>query len=176
MEENNNTNLESNGTPEAEALIKQLRDENAKLKASVSNASAEASKYKKSLKELQTAEQNKAQEEAEEKERMKEELTTLRKEKTISEYTSQFLGIGYSEALAKEKAEALANGDIAKANAVEKTFLEETGKKATAEALKNMGKPPLNNAGGTLTKADILKEKDIVKRRKLIEDNIALFE
>ena len=59
---------------------------------------------------------------------METELNTLRREKSVSTYTADFLSLGYEENLAKETAEAMADGDFAKVFANQKKFKSELEK------------------------------------------------
>lgn len=43
-----------------------------------------------------------------------EELETLRKDKTVSEYTAKYLALGYDTELAADTAKAMADGDMTK--------------------------------------------------------------
>ena len=58
-------------------------------------------------------------------EEMQTELETLRREKSVSSYTADYLSLGYDEALAKETAEAMADGDFKKVFANQKKFKTE---------------------------------------------------
>lgn len=66
---------------------------------------------------------------------LRTELAALKKEKTISSYKAEYLGLGYSDELAVASAEALASGDMAKVFANQKQFIEQQKKNATAAAL-----------------------------------------
>lgn len=110
-------------TPPAEesAKVKALESEIAKLKQAVTNASADASSWKKQFKEADDALKAKMTEaERAEKERaeanaaMQTELETLRNERNIANYKAQYVSIGFDDALAQETAEALNGGDHAK--------------------------------------------------------------
>lgn len=68
---------------------------------------------KKELKAKLTEDEQKEQERLEESERIKAELESLRKEKTVSLHKSSFLSLGYSEELADKAATALESGDTA---------------------------------------------------------------
>lgn len=72
---------------------------------------------------------------------MEKELAELREAKTVSEYTAKFVAQGYDEALAKDTAKALADGDMAKMFANQQQFLENHAKQVKAEALKKTPRP-----------------------------------
>ena len=80
---------------------------------------------------------------------IKDELDALRKENSITKSKAEFLAIGYDDKLAGEAATALADGDMAKFNAAQKSFIENVKKAERAAALAGDPKPP---AGRTQTK------------------------
>ena len=103
------------------AEVKALKDEIAKLKQSVTNASADASSWKKKFNDADDALKAKmSEEERAEKERaeanaaMQTELETLRKERNIANFKAQIVSIGFEETLSQETAEAMNSGDTAK--------------------------------------------------------------
>lgn len=97
-------------TAELEAEIKRLKatlseknSENAAKKREIEDWK---NKYNSTLDEQQLAEQQRAEREAE-KEQM---LKSLIRERDISGYKANFLGVGYSDELAQKSAEALVDG------------------------------------------------------------------
>lgn len=108
-----------------------------KQKAAVSKANSEAADWKRKHNALLSAEDRKKQEDAERISNMEQELATLRKEKTISEYKAQFTAQGYGEELAASTAEAMESGDMVTVFANNKKFLEDYAKHVIAEKLKN---------------------------------------
>ena len=90
-------------------------------------------------------------------EEMQNELETLRREKAVSSYTADYLSLGYDEALAKETAEAMADGDFNKVFANQKKFKTNFEKSIRTEILGSTPRP--DGTGGTknLTKAEFLK-------------------
>ena len=72
---------------------------------------SELAAAKKELKAKLSEDEQKEQERLEESERMKAELESLRKEKTVSLHKSSFLSLGYGEELASKAAVALESGD-----------------------------------------------------------------
>ena len=86
---NTNETNEQNASPaadasELEARIKALEAENGKLKQSVTNASSDASKWKKQYQEKLSAEEKAKQEQDEATAAMQKELETLRTERNIA--------------------------------------------------------------------------------------------
>lgn len=110
-----------------------------------------------------------------------EELNTLRarnaeleRNATVAVYKAKYLALGYSEDMAAANAEAFANGDMDTVFANQQKFIEEHDKKVKAGLLGSTKTPPAGG-GGTITKEEILKEKDTEKRQALIRENIDLF-
>lgn len=93
---------------------------------------------------------------------MENELKALRTEKTINGYKASYLSLGYDEATALENATALANGDLDKVFANQKTFLEKQKKQATAQAINSQ---PNLTTGSTVSSAD-LEKAEIARLRK----------
>ena len=75
---------------------------------------SEAASLSKQLKDKMTDDEARKAEEAQTLENLKTELETLRKDKTVSEYTAKYIALGYEKSLAEETAKAMAEGDMAK--------------------------------------------------------------
>lgn len=133
-----------------------------KQKAAVSKANSEAADWKRKHNALLSAEDRKKQEDAERISNMEQELATLRKEKTISEYKAQFAAQGYGEELAASTAEAMESGDMVTVFANNKKFLEDYAKHVIAEKLKNT---PRGADGGTGDPAGVDYAKKIEEAR-----------
>lgn len=112
---------------------------------------SEAADLSKQLKSKMTESELAEAENAKQLLDMKTELANLKKEKTISTYKAEYLGIGYDEQSAIDSATALAEGDVNKVFAIQKAFIENTKKDATAKALN--AQPELT-PGKPATKAD----------------------
>jgi len=133
----------------------ELQKEKAELdryKNAVSKANSEAKQWKDKHNALLSEDERKKEESAEAMESLKTELATLKQEKTISEYTSQYIALGYSPELAKETATAFANGDFQKTMQSHAQFLADQKKFMEAEALK---KQPDLTAGTPPTKEQL---------------------
>ena len=123
-----------------------------KLQAALNAASADASRWKKELREKQTeaerAEAERAEAERKEHEQeVEDELRTLRRDKTVSGYLAQCLALGYDKDLALRAAEAMADNDAAAIMACQQDFLEAKQKELEAAALNKQptltpGAPP----------------------------------
>ena len=118
----NTVGTENNNHPaEESAEVKSLKAEIAKLKQSVTAASADASEWKKKFRDSDEAlkskmtEDEKAEKERAEREAARDrELEELRNRANIADFKAQFTSVGFEDALAQEVAEALNGGDTAK--------------------------------------------------------------
>lgn len=119
-------------------------------KAALDKATSEAASYKKQLREKMTAEEEKAAREAEERSALLARVEELERERTISNYASSYLAMGYEEELAKETAEALVAGDMDTVFANQRAYAVNREKALRAEILKSTPRP----AGGTEPKVD----------------------
>ena len=121
-----------------------------RMKNAVSKANSEAAAWKKKHNELLGEEERKKQEQADHLAQVEKELADLRREKTISEYAAKFLGMGYEESLAKETAQAMADGDAEKVFANQVKFNDALKKAAIADKLKSTPRPGVGSDGGTV--------------------------
>ena len=121
-----------------------------RMKNAVSKANSEAAAWKKKHNELLGEEERKKQEQADHLAQVEKELADLRKEKTVSEYAAKFLGMGYEESLAKETAQAMADGDTEKVFANQVKFNDALKKSAIADKLKNTPRPGVGSDGGSV--------------------------
>ena len=121
-----------------------------RMKNAVSKANSEAAAWKKKHNELLGEEERKKQEQADHLAQVEKELADLRKEKTVSEYAARFLGMGYEESLAKETAQAMADGDAEKVFANQVKFNDALKKAAIADKLKSTPRPGVGSDGGTV--------------------------
>lgn len=85
------------------------------VKKSVFDAKAsEAANLSKQLREKMTEDEAKKADDEKALNDLKSELETLRKDKTVSDYTAKYISLGYDKNLAAETAKAMADGDMAK--------------------------------------------------------------
>lgn len=117
----------------------------------------EAATYKKQLREKMTEEEVAKVKSEEEMAAVKAELEELRKDKAISEYTSQFLSLGYDETLAKATAVALHKGDVQTMFKNHAKFTLEREKALKAELLKETPTPPPGEGNKGVTKEEFNK-------------------
>ena len=126
-----------------------------RMKNAVSKANSEAADWKKKHNALldEDGKKKQAEEEARAADAQKyadleAKYNELAKKSTISEYKANYLAQGYDEALAKETAEALANGDMAKVFTNAEKFKTALEAKIKADLIDNTPKPG-GGAGGT---------------------------
>ena len=110
-------------------------------KATFDKKASEASELGKQLRAKQTDEEAKAAKEAEEKASLIARLEELEREKSVNEYTTSYLALGYDEKLAKATAEAVVKGDMATVFANQKSHMESREKTLRAELLKETPAP-----------------------------------
>ena len=130
-----------------------------RMKNAVSKANSEAAEYKRQLRAHQSEEEVKAAQEKELREKLEQELESLRTEKAISALTASYLGLGYGEDMAKANAQALHDRDYQTVFANQKKFLEDLKKSAAADALK--AQPDLTQGAsmsGDAAEAQIMDE------------------
>lgn len=120
-------------------------------------ATSEAAKYKREMRERMSAEEIEKAKAAEDMASVMAELEALREEKAVSEYTTQFMGIGYDETLAKATATALQKGDIQTMFKNHAKFVQGREKALRAELLKDTPTPPAGEGPKAFTKEDFSK-------------------
>ena len=118
-----------------------------KLQAALNAASADASRWKKELREKQTEAERAEAERAEREKAVEDELRTLRRDKTVSGFVAQYLALGYTQELALRAAEATADNDAATLMSCQQDFLAAKTKELEAAALNKQptltpGAPP----------------------------------
>lgn len=168
MENETKTTATAETTNDDLELIKQelkaLKDENEKLRKANTNASADASKYKKQLQDRMSAEEQAESKRKEETEAMLNELNILKREKAISDHTNQFLSLGFENALARESAEAMVESDFPKVFGCMKAFIETHDKALNAEILKSTPKPSSVGGGDGTISAEQFKNMSVMER------------
>jgi hypothetical protein len=141
-----------------------------RLKNTVSKANSEAAEWKRKHNALLDDDEKKRQEDAEKLEKAMQELEILKTEKAISEFTAQFLAIGYEEKLAKSTAAALHKGDMATMFKNHALFVADRDKVMKAELLKSTPTPPAGDGDKGLTKEDIQKM-TLAEKQKFATEN-----
>ena len=118
---------------------------------------SEAANYKKQLRERMNDDEVAKAKAAEDMATVMAELETLRAEKSISEYTAQFMGIGQDEALAKTTAKALHEGDMTTLFKNHGKFVSDREKALKTELLKTTPTPPAGDGNKGVTREDFSK-------------------
>ena len=136
---------------ELEAKLKALEAENGKLRQANTNASADASAWKKKYNDTLSEADRKKAEQDEQSATLQKELETLRAERNVANYKSQLISpeIGFDGDLAQEVAQALNEGDIAKVFDGLRKFVVAHDKSLKENAFRNNPTLP----GGTTVKA-----------------------
>lgn len=168
--EQNNTNQNSaNGTDELNELqlrIKALEAENGKLKQSVTNASADASKWKQQFKERDDAlkakmsdEERSKQEQDEATAAMQKELEMLRTERNVAKISAALVAqdIGMDADTANKVATAMNGGETDKVLDGIRQFIKTHDKALHESAIRNNPTLTGGKSDNTVTKADFDK-------------------
>lgn len=119
--------------------------------------SSELAGYKKQLRDRMTEEELAKTKAAEEMAAIQAELDALRTKDAINEYTTQFMGIGYDETLAKSTATALQKGDMATMFKNHTKFVADREKALKAEMLKGTPTPPAGDGNKSMTHEEFSK-------------------
>ena len=153
-----------------------LRETAKTQKALIDKYTGEIGALKKKEKEGLSEADRRSREQEETLAALQEKYDALLKRTTISDYTARYMALGYSEELAAEAAEALANGEMDKVFASGEKHRADLDRKQKAEATK--ATPKLDGRGsGTkaTTREDIMKIKDDSERQAAIAEHIELF-
>ena len=145
-----NTEQKAPDTSALEAELKAVKAERDKLKQSVTNASADASEWKKKYQSKLTEEDKAKEEQDAAYAAMQEELTALKAERDIATFTATLTGdgIGMDAETAKAVAEALHSGETDKVFSGIRKFIESHDKAMAEKAMLNNPTLP----GGKSTK------------------------
>ena len=139
-------------------------------KAQFDKKASEAADLSKQLRSRMTEDEVTKAKAAEDMATIMAELETLRNEKAISEYTAQFLSIGYDEKLAKSTAEALQKGDTATMFKNHATFVANRDKDVKAELLKGTPTPPSGDGTKGLSREDCT-QLSLAEKAKFASEN-----
>lgn len=124
-----------------------LKKDGEKLKAAQSNASADASEWKKKYHSTLDEASRKEAERAEAEQAMRDELEALKAEKRISAYTAKLMEVGYDAQTAASMAVNLPEGISDDFFAQQKSFIESQKQIAKTETINSQpklstGEPP----------------------------------
>lgn len=123
-------------------------DELTKYKNLVSQRNTEVGNLNKRIKELEAAQDGKTSEADKTISELQAKVEELTKTNTFNSLKATYIGMGYSEELAAERAQAEVDGERAKAAEAERKFIEAHDKAIKAELLKDTPRP---GKGGTGT-------------------------
>lgn len=125
-----------------------LKVQLAKMKKAMDRATSDTAKYKKQLREKQSAEEIALQEKAEKEAEREEAYQKLLKENTVTKYEKNFLALGYSEELATKAANAQYDGDTEELFKIQQDFQTALLKQKEAEWAKSRPNPQAGNGEG----------------------------
>lgn len=126
---------------------------------------SEAAELSKQLKAKMTDDEAKKAEDEKALADLKNELESLRKDKTISDFTAKYIALGYDNDLAVDTAKAMADGDMEKVFKNGETHKAAMEKKIKEDLMNNNPKP--DGAGGKQKETDaaVEKAKQIMQNR-----------
>lgn len=170
------TNETDNKSPADEtAEVKALKSEIAKLKQSVTNASADASEWKKKYQSTLSEQEKKEQGQAEATAAMQKELEALRNERNVANFKAQFVSIGFDETLSQETAEAMNNGDTAKVFEGIRKFIAAHDKEMAEKAIMNNPTLPGGNSTAPVATKEQFAAMSLSERMAFYNDHPDLY-
>jgi hypothetical protein len=146
-----------------------------KWKAQFDKTASELAAANKALKAKMTEDEAKEAARLEAEKAIKDELDALRKENAITKNKADFLALGYDDALATETAKALAEGDMTKVFANQKTHIENVKKAERAAALAGDPKPPAGGSGGAKITKEQFGEMGYAEQLKVFNEQPELY-
>ena len=141
-------NPEEDDVPNLAEENASLKVQLAKMKKAMDKATSDTAKYKKQLREKQSAEEIALQEKAEKEAEREEAYQKLLKENTVTKYEKNFLALGYSEELATKAANAQYDGDTEELFKIQQDFQTNLLKQKEAEWAKSRPNPQAGNGEG----------------------------
>lgn len=127
--------------------FEQNTEELTKYKNLVSQRNTEVGNLNKRIKELEAAQDGKTSEADKTISELQAQVEALTKTNTFNSLKATYIGLGYSEELATERAQAEVDGERTKAAEVERKFIEEHDKAIKAENLKGTPRPGKGGVG-----------------------------
>jgi hypothetical protein len=180
VDETTNTTVTTDDTPKqtktAEEQLAELLAENKRLKKAVDKGASDAASWKKKFMDTQSEATQLSMEKAERDAALKEELEALRKESKINKYAKSFMGIGYSEDMATQAAEAQFNGDTDELIRIQKAFNAESEKRIRAEIMKSMPTPATGNDDAPHITREQFDKMTIREQTEIFDKYPALYE
>ena len=159
LEKNTETKKDPVDVSALEARIKELETERDKLKQSVTNASADASKWKKFgqekdelLKAKMTEEERTKAEQDEANAALQKELADLRAERNVANHKAKLISLGFGDDVATETAQALNAGETDKVFDALRKFIDTHDKQLKENAFRTNPTLPGGNSTKTITR------------------------
>lgn len=126
---------------------------------------SEAANLSKQLKDKMSDDELKEAEKTKALEELQSELESLRKDKTISDYTARYVAMGYDAELAKDTAKAMAEGDMDKVFKNGETHKQALEQKIKQDLMNKTPKPGGNGGGDDGKDSAVEKAKEIAKAK-----------
>lgn len=178
-ENTNTTNEQSNNdavTLESlQAELKKMQAENEKLKNAQSNASGEASKYKKMLNERMSEEEKKAAETKELFEQLKAENAALKRSQALAEQKANLVSVGFDGELAEKAASAFLDNDFTAFAGHLKDFVTAHDKAITADTIRNNPRPGVGSSGAQTITQEQFDKMGYSERLKVYNEQPELY-
>lgn len=172
--ENNEQTNETGSLEALKAELERLKSENGKLKAAQSNASADASKYKKQLQERMTEQERIETQTKELIEQLKAENAQMKRDQGVAVRTASYIGVGFDADLAKQAAEASLDNNHEGFMEALKSFLNAHDKALAADALRNTPRPGAGASAPSITKEQFAKM-NYTERLKIFNEQPELY-
>ena len=174
---NNENGAQDNGADltALQAELAKMKSENEKLKAAQSNASADASKYKKELAARMTEQEKAAQETKEFIEQLKAENEALKRSQALAEQEAGFIGVGFEGEIAKKAANAFCDNDFNAFMGVMKDFITAHDKALNADNIRNTPKPGVGGTGTQAITKEQFENMNYTDRVKLFNEQPELY-
>ena len=153
-----------------QAELAKMKSENEKLKAAQSNASADASKYKKELAARMTEQEKAAAETKEFIESLKAENEALKRSQALAEHEAGFVGAGFDTGTAKKAAEAFFDKDFKAFMGSLSEFITAHDKALNAESIRNTPRPGAGNVGTPSVTKEQFDNMSYTERVKLFNE------
>lgn len=181
MDENTSAAVETTETAEAapnvselQAELDRLRTENGRLKNAQSNASADAAKYKKELRDRMSEQDRVAAETKDLIEQLKADNAALKRSQTLAEYEAGFIGQGFDKDLAKRAAEATHDQNFSDLMSVVNEFMVAHDKALAENAMRSVPRPGAGDTGVSITKEQF-DNMEYAERLRVYEDAPELY-
>lgn len=155
------------------AELKKLREENEKLKKAQTNASKDASDWKAKFRATQDEATRAAEEQKEILEQIKAENESLKRAQNLATHKAGWLGLGFSNDLADNAAEASVSGDFNALMDIVKKFLEVHDKDIKAASIRTMP-APVSGSAQSITQAQF-DNMSYRERLKIFEEQPELY-